>query len=61
MALALAVATFLTACAGTLPDNERLLATRRITVDGLDVSAMNTVFIKGFSEIKDRALKALSS
>ena len=26
-------------------------------MDGLDVSAMNTVFIKGFSEIKDRALE----
>ena len=53
----LAVSVGLSACAGSLPGNERIQTTSGITVDGLDVSAMNTVFIKGFSEIRDRALE----
>jgi carboxyl-terminal processing protease len=50
-----AVAVIFSACASSVPDNERLYSGRRIKVDGLDVSAMHAVFIKGFSEIKDRA------
>jgi len=40
-----------------VPDPDRLYSGRRVKVDGLDIFAMNAVFIKGFSEVKDRAFQ----
>ena len=54
-ALGLLVALCLSACASseTTPSLSRL---HPIIADGLDIGAMNTVFVHGYGEIKSRAI-----
>jgi carboxyl-terminal processing protease len=53
--LALALVLGLGACADSEPPNVDRV--RPIIVDGLDINAMNTVFVHGYGEIKARAIE----